>query len=642
MLKSDALSQLKQLKTDIKASRNLMQGTVKGTGNKFGFVSLDSGKDVFLPPDEMLKVLPGDQVEVEVKKEPKSKTFALIERLISSPTKVFFGKYVTKGSAHFVEADIPGMQRWIFIPPAMRKQAQAKDLVKCRLTQHPIKSGKAQAAILEVLGSEQDQGIEWRYAKQKYSIADDWSEAAITQTNSLDEAVIEQLSDGRDDLTALAFITIDGSGTQDMDDALWAESHADGWRLLVAIADPGALIEPGSVLEKEILKRGNSVYFPGQSVAMMPEKIAHDLASLVAGKKRLAKVVEVQIALDGALKSHRLLNALIKVDTKSSYQEIAQTLEAGESKAAPLQALNDLSQALNGWRSQHALVQNSRDEFYLELNEQQKIGAIHVKEHTRAHTIVEECMVATNRVIAQAIQAANVDSLFAGHTGIREERLDAIKTVIAAQAPELASHTFDTLSGYQSLIRALQTNDDLQSLYQLISKQLSKSSVCARAAAHFGMGLDVYLTFTSPLRKGRDFLLHRQVDALIQDRAPEPISAAFREQLEERRQAAQGAVYDVEQWLKCQYMRHQKQELEAEVVRVYAAGCQVRLPETGIEGFVAVRELEGKHSFNQDLMTLKGPLFEFHLGQHLKVRLKNIDWSRKQLQFEPLLVDEQE
>jgi ribonuclease R len=159
MLKLDTLNKLNQLKTDIKSSRNIENGTVKGSAHKFGFVTLDSGKDLYLPPDEMQKVLPGDRVEVEIIKDAKKKKMAKIERLLESSTNVFCGKYVTKGKTHFVEPDIPGLSRWLFIPPQKRKNAKAQDLVKCRITQHPFKTGNAQASVIEILGTDKVVGM---------------------------------------------------------------------------------------------------------------------------------------------------------------------------------------------------------------------------------------------------------------------------------------------------------------------------------------------------------------------------------------------------------------------------------------------------------------------------------------------------
>lgn len=636
MLKTDALSQLKQLKQDIKASRNLHEGVVKGTTNKFGFVTLDSGKDVFLPADEMAKVLPGDRIEVEVKKEPKNKVYALVERLLESPTKEFFGKYITKGSAHFVEPDIAGMSQWFFVPPNKRKGANAKEYVRCKLTQHPFKAGKAQAAVLDVIGAENAPAIEWDYAIAKHGLAQTWSAQAEQELEQITEASIAEAAD-RSDLTELAFVTIDSASTTDMDDALWAEAKADGgWTLKVAIADPQALIPAGSALEKEALARASSAYFPGRVISMLPAKLSSELGSLQPNQTRLAKVITLELAADGAITSIDIVNARVSSSAKLSYQD-ASKLIAGDdvqdgNQAELLQTLAALTAQLDAWRQANALSYESKPEFYLELNEQQKIKQILPKEQTPAHKVVEACMVAANMAVAKFLADADVDSIFVNNAGVRQDRREIFAGVIKArlgEAPEL-----EDLEAYKALVAKLKT-DEHKALFTLLSRQLEKSQFGSRAEGHFAMGLPAYTTFTSPLRKATDYLLHKQVDQFLTTRKWQPIAATGVAEIEQQGQAVRNASYEIEQWLKCQFMKKSDKHLEAEVLRVFASGCQVRLKANGIEGFVSARELEGKYSFDQSLMTLKGADYSFELDQTIYVDFKQVDWKRKQIQFVP-------
>ncbi len=642
MLNVDALKQLKQLKTDIKASRNLAEGVVKGSSNKFGFVTLDSGKDVFLPADEMQKVLPGDRIEVEVKKEPKNKTFALVERLIKSPVKEFYGKYVVKGKAHFVDADIPGLSRWIFIPPQKRKNAKASDLVKCRLTQHPIKQGKPQAAVLEVLGNESSPGIEWDYALAKHNIAQGWSAKSEAALAELTESKIEAAKAGRTDLSATPFVTIDAPSTQDLDDALWAERDGEGWRMQIAIADPGALLSGYPELEQEALARSCSVYFPGRAIAMLPSALGSDLCSLQAERDRLAKVLDLRIAASGEITTVQIERAWVRSRAKLSYREVADLLEGSsehelaEEISTSLQALDQATQALRSWRQQHALVNNGRSEFYLELNEEQKISAIHPKAQTMAHIMVEEAMVAANVSIARFIKEHNIPGIYVAHDGIREDRIDGIKRALQPVLSEADLASIDSLEGFRGLLQKLEESGVAAKYHHLVVKQLSRSYFTAEALPHFGLGVEAYTTFTSPLRKANDYLLHRQLDRFLTDSKVEKITDASLESLAEGVQAARTAVNEVEQWLKCQFMAGNKDEHKAEVIRTFSSGFQVRLLENGIEGFVSTRELEGKYSFHQDSMELVGSDASYALGQEVAVRLKQIDWSRKQMQFEPV------
>jgi len=643
MLKLDTLNQLKQLKNDIKANRNLMLGTVKGSANKFGFVSLDVGKDVYLPPEEMEKVLPGDRIEIEVVKDAKKKKVAKIERLLSSPTKEFCGKYITKGNAHFIEADIPGMSRWFFVPPQKRKSAKAKDLVKCKVTQHPLKTGKAQAAVIEILGTEQKIGIERDYVCSKYGLSVGFNPEVEVQLESLNESSIASCKHNRKDFTAIPFITIDAESTLDIDDALSVQKTDQGWTLLIAIADPEALIDKGSAIDKQVIERATSIYFPGMHVPMMPHKLASDLCSLNEGQERLAKILQVQIDDQGSLGEFSLDLGFIKSRQRMSYSGVSKALEQDtvegdldDELITLLKMLKSVTDALYQTRCTSMLVQPSRNEYYLELNDQQKISAIKEKALTSAHRIVEESMVAANRCVAKFLKETQeknqINSLFIRHNGVRSDRIEGVQSVLNKFVPSSKESSIADLDGYVKTMKSVRGNDEYKDYELLMSRQLEKSSFSSTSAPHFGMGLSEYTTFTSPLRKAQDYLIHRQLSDILSEK-PTEIDASLLESIEGKVSKVRGAVYDVEQWLKCQFMAKNKTPHEAKVLRTFSTGFQVQLLENGIEGFISTKEMEGKYSFNQDLLTLSGKEASFKLDQLIIVELKQVDWSRKQLQF---------
>lgn len=632
MLKLDALTQLKQLKSDIKASRDLQLGRVKGTGQKFGFVSLDSGRDVFLPPAEMLKVLPSDRIEVEIKKDDKNKTFAQVERLIESTNKVFFGKYVSKGPACFAEADFDGNARWIFIPPNKRGKAKPGDLLKCKLVQHPIKSGKPQAHILDNLGNEKESGIEWVYSLAKHNISESWSAKAEEQLASLDDAAVASLTAERKDLTETPFFTIDGERTTDMDDALAVEATDDGWLVHVAIADPEALVRSAPALESEALKRAGSLYAPGKMVAMLPEKISADLCSLVEGKNRLAKVFSLSISKAGEIVSSTIELATICSKQKLSYAQASENNDSVKPEiSAQLSLLDNVAGALLSWRQANSNVQTSRNDFYIELNAEQKIEAIKPKVSLPAHAWVEECMLAVNRCAANFLAKQSESSLFIHHSGVRADRLETLQKVLKEHVPALADADLASLKGFTQAMQYLQANEEHVSLKQLLLRQLDRTVYTQDPAAHFGLGFECYTTVSSPLRKANDYLLHKQLRELLSEERAQAPTTKVVESIEEQQGEIRKAVYDIEQALKCEFIERQSGSFDAEVIRVFTTGMQVRLLENGIEGTVLSRDIEGKCSFNQDLMQLKTSAGEFSLGKTITVLVKRVDWSKKQI-----------
>jgi ribonuclease R len=178
------------------------------------------------------------------------------------------------------------------------------------------------------------------------------------------------------------------------------------------------------------------------------------------------------------------------------------------------------------------------------------------------------------------------------------------------------------------------STEELKPLHLVMTRQLEKSRQTSQPTPHFGMGLEQYTTFTSPLRKANDYLIHKQLGSLKDGKPTESIDANTLTQLELKLQNARGAVFDLEQWLKCQFMVKNKAVHQASVLRTFSTGFQVRLLANGIEGFVSTKEMDGKYSFNQNELSLTGKTLSFKLDQVIDVQVKQIDWSRKQIQFE--------
>src|SRR5690554_4930854 len=207
MLNADALSQLRQLKSDIEESKVVFPGKVKATNGRFGFVTLDDGRDVFLPPEEMQKVLPGDRVNITEQEVDKGKTQGVVDELLESPLSTFVGRYLVKGKGHFVVPETPGINRWIFIPPKERMNAEPDDYLYCCIHKHPIKDGKGQAKVLRVIGKAGEPGIERALTLAMFDLADTWPAPVLEQAERLSEADIERCETGREDRTDRAYVT---------------------------------------------------------------------------------------------------------------------------------------------------------------------------------------------------------------------------------------------------------------------------------------------------------------------------------------------------------------------------------------------------------------------------------------------------
>jgi VacB/RNase II family 3'-5' exoribonuclease len=627
MLDLNALSQLKELKQNLDDAKERASATVKGTQRKFGFAVLEDGREVFLSPDEMNKVFPGDQIEIAVETSSDGKSSGQIEKLVSSSLNTFTGRYLIKGQGHFVEPDLPQLTRWIFIPPAGRLEAKAGDLICCSITRHPFANGKPQASIEKVIGPASQAGIEANYIIEKFALPQQWPKDWQAE-------LIEPDLKTREDLSALDFVTIDAAETKDMDDALHIESTDKGWQLSVAIADPTAFIPIDSNLEQAAKLRSCTVYLPGNAQAMLPTELANERCSLVANEQRPALVCRMDINHSGDIEHYQLTEACIKVSAKLNYQQVTETLST-ESEQHPhfimLQKLQACSKALLSQRQRDHLLMDDKPDYHLQLNEQGKIEAIHRQDKTLAHSIVEECMVAANRCATNFLGS---DGLFVQHAGFREEKMEFAAN-LAEQQLEMSAKPSE-LNGYIALIRQAEKASGEHPIKTVFTRWLQRSNLSQTPQPHFGMGLPAYTTFTSPIRKYSDFLVHRLIKAKLTGQPKPEINDTQLEQLQNQIHTGRRARNEMEQWLQCQYLKDmQGQDTQGTVVQVNSHGFTVRLNDTGIDGFVESRGLEGKYSFDPLLLTLTNKQqHRIQLNQAVQVKIAQVDVEQRNIRYQ--------
>lgn len=646
MLNADALNQLRQLKTDIKDNKVVYTGTVKATNGRFGFVALDEGRDVFLPPEEMQKVLPGDRVTVSEVPGEKGRTQGLVETLETTSLTTFVGRYLVKGKGHFVAPETPGIGRWIFIPPRERQDAKPDDFIYCRILRHPIKDGKGQAQILRVIGKAGDPGIERNFTLASFDMDDEFPEAVRNQADALSEESITPLVEGREDRTGQPYVTIDSPGTQDMDDALLVEPNATGWRLSVAIADPTALVPQDSPADVEARQRATAIYFPGEPRPMLPDAISTRLCSLMPEVDRLALVCDLQVNNDGSLGEFSFHQAVIRSRGKLSYELVNQLLDDQHNEdtdaLAPeitnnLDQLHQAATALRKWRSDHALLNTDRPEFRLRLDENRRIRTIEPAVQNEAHRLVEECMVAANRCAAQFLSELD-HGLFITHPGVRDDRTDNIRALLERYAPELASIDPSSPEGFRDLMVRTADLDAEVPVKTIIARQLARAEMAFEAAPHQGMGLPAYTTFTSPLRRYVDFYVHRLIKAALWQEQHQTMAREGLEQLQSAQIQARQASNSLENWLKSDYARQLEEgaTFTGVITRTLPAGFFVRLDDNGLEGFVSCKTLSGKYSFDPVTLRLeatKGARI-FQLDQAVTVKFGGVDDERRQIHFE--------
>lgn len=650
MLNKDALQQLSQLKSTLVAAKDIAQGTVRTTTKRFGFLILEDGREAFIDPEQMMRVLPDDRVEAEITTNSKGQYEAKLTRLIQPGLQEFVGRYVNKGSADFVEPDVPNFNRWLFIPPPERKGYKVGDLIHCTIARHPFNSeGKPQIHILSRIGTPDEPGVESRYAIAKFNMPFEWQAPAQSQAGGINWSPLT-FDQGELDLTHLPFVTIDSENTRDMDDAIYIATTSSGWELMTAIADPSKHIDFGSPLEIAARARASTHYLLGQTVTMLPVDLSHDTYSLVPEQKRPALVCKMHINHDGNIEHFEFAEALIRSQSKLSYQGVYDALTADVSSlGAPahihdmLVSLSEFAQARARYRQNHALVMEDRPDYAFVLNEMKKIDHIEKRERNIAHRMIEEAMLATNICAGELFLQHPGYGIFSSHVGFRPERLNEALTLIQEDRPDLTPGDLSQLDNFTCLFRELRQNLDKNPvnarLHSLLQRMLQAGSLTFEPIAHFGLGFKAYAMVTSPIRRYNDLFNHLAIKRILRHEPPIILEdhETFAEQLQNQLNNGRQACRYVESWLGCQYANHHVGSVhQGSIALVNSYGIGIKLDDWGLDGYALLAPKDGpvKAQFDSRRLSLTIEGNTYRLDDKVYVLVHSVDIEKRKINLE--------
>ncbi len=662
MLDKNALSQLSQLKVSITSEKYYLEGVVRSTHKRFGFVALDDGRDAFLDPDQMQKVLPGDRVRVSITENDKKQLNAELDELITSHLQIFVGRYVKKGPSHFVEPDIQNFSRWLFIPPHERTNCNSGDLVQCQIIRHPFHhDGKVQVKIINRIGRPEEAGIEADYILAKYQLSEAWNEAELGEVQRITQE--KQLSvNERKNLTHLPFVTIDSEFTRDMDDAIFIEETDSGWQLISAIADPSLSIHCGSTLDLSARQRASTLYLLGHPVTMLPCDLSHNTYSLIPNEERPVITCHMQIRRTGAIDSFVFHESTITSKHKLNYLAVSQLVKPDventdkhikdQNDALPdtiknlLHTFKDCALARMQYRKENCLVMDDRADFQYWLNDQRKIERIEKRQRNIAQRMIEEAMLATNICAGDLFSKNPGKGIYSSHAGFRAERIQDIKLLIEKFIPDYPDKDadFSELNHYKNLFRFLYhniSNTEYNKLLSLLQRTQQGGTLSTAPIGHFALGFKHYAMVTSPIRRYQDLYNHYTLKTIIRDQAApinaDKIIASLQTQITQGRQASRL----LERWLLCQYLSSHIGSVHVGTVRaVNSKGIVVHLNDIGTEGFVMLAgKGQAKPKFNSGLLTLITEAQAFSLDQTVTVTITSVDINSRSVDLE--LVDQE-
>ena len=512
--------------------------------------------------------------------------------------------------------------------------------------------------ITEILGYNMAKGMEVEIALRNHDIPHQFPSAVEKYVKKFTEEVPEEAKKGRVDLRNLPLVTIDGEDARDFDDAVYCEKSGKGWKLWVAIADVSYYVRLRSALDTEAYNRGNSVYFPNRVVPMLPEILSNGLCSLNPQVDRLCMVCEMHISAKGKLTDYRFYEAVMNSHARLTYTKVAAILDGDDELRTRyqglvphLEELHHLYQALLNARKQRGAIDFETIETKFIFNAMGRIDRIEPVVRNDAHKIIEECMILANIAAANFMEKHKEPALYRIHATPSEEKLTSFRTFLSECGLSLEGGMKPTTKDYAKLLEQVKDRPDHELIQTMLLRSLSQAVYHADNIGHFGLALEEYAHFTSPIRRYPDLTLHRGIKYLLaKEKGAKRKTTdtggyhySFDEMdllgdhcsMTERR--ADDATREVADWLKCEYMQdHVGAEFSGVISSVTGFGLFVRLDDLFIDGLVHISTLDNDYyQFDAAKQRLIGENsgMIYRLGDKVKIRVVAVHLEQKMVDF---------
>ena len=504
---------------------DLIRGVVISHRDGYGFLRPDEGgEDLFLSPRTMRAVMHGDRALVRLATSPhQQRAEAKLVEVLERNTTEVVGRFFRERGTGFVYPDRREFHQDVLIASDMEGGASDGQIVIARLVEQPSGRSRPVGEVIQILGEEMAPGLEIEVAIRSHGIPHEWPRDVLEEVAGYSNTIPADAGATRKDLTKLPFVTIDGADAKDFDDAVYCKATPKGWRLWVAIADVASYVEPGTALDREARARGNSTYLPGRVVPMLPEVLSNGLCSLNPDRERLSMVCEMQINQDGEAYRSRFYEAVIRSHARLTYDEVADVVQhrvaaARDSRAAHVEDLEQLYAVYHAFaaaRARRGCIEFESNETQIVFGADRKIERLLPVIRNDAHRIIEECMIAANVCAAKFVHKHKAGGLFRVHEAPRAEKLKDLRTYLAPLGLRLGGGSEPNAQHFAALSRRIDGRADARALRTMLLRSLSQACYEPRMLGHFGLSLDQYAHFTSPIRRYPDLIVHRAIKSVL-------------------------------------------------------------------------------------------------------------------------------
>ena len=635
-------------------NKDLIVGRVIGHPDGFGFVRPDDGSDdLYLSPREMNPLLHNDRAMVRIAGiDKKGRREGAVVEILERNTHQIVGRLYKEDGFTYVVPDNKNIAQTLLVQKGGAGKAKQGQIVIAEITDQPTKLRQPIGRVIEVLGDHLAPGLEIEMAIRSHQLPNVWPDELLEEIKSLSAEVPESAKEGRVDLRKTALVTIDGEDARDFDDAVYCKKTPKGWKLLVAIADVSHYVQVNSELDKEAKNRSTSVYFPEQVIPMLPEILSNGLCSLNPDVDRLCMVCELGIDEQGKVVRSRFYDAVMRSHARLTYTEVAKMLVDGDTVLAEkykpvmphLGELYALYKVMRVSREERGAMDFDTQETRIVFGKERKIEKIVPVVRNDAHKLIEEFMITANSAAAKYLNAKKIPKLLRIHDGPGPDKLLNLKTFLGELGLKFGGGVNPTPLDYMHLVDSVKGRPDAHLIQTVLLRSMSQAVYSPDLKGHFGLALEAYAHFTSPIRRYPDLLVHRAIRHCLLGKKIEtfvygvPDMILLGEHCSANERRADDATRDVVSWLKCEYMMDKiGEEFPGIISAVTSFGFFVELADIYVEGLVHISNLgQDYYHFDPTSHQLKGERSgtNFRLGDSVKIKVARVDLDEKKMDFE--------
>jgi len=655
------------------AEADLVTGRLSVHPAGYAFLALEKPgePDVFIAAENVGTAMHGDRVVARISPEPpagrtKGRREGRVIRILERAHDTMVGTLQRSRSFYYVVPDDPRFVHDIYVRPLTIEEgprpgtaATVGDKVVVRLDDWQSRHVNPEGEIVEVLGPATAPGVDVLSIIRKYHLSTEFPSDVLEQAERVPENVDAQQIVGREDLRDQFIVTIDPDDARDFDDAIHvAKLSNGGWQLGVHIADVAAYAEPGSPLDREARRRGNSVYLPDRVIPMLPEHLSNGICSLKPRVDRLTHSVFIQFDKRGVAKSARFARTVIRSAHRLTYKEAYAILtspprdELGER----LHVAWELAALLRRKRFERGALDLDFPEVKVWVDTQGKPVRLERVENDESHQLIEEFMLAANEAVARELKKRAIPTIYRVHENPDPEKLAEYREFALSFGYKVGDLTHR--AELQRLLTETHGKPEEQALKVGLLKSLKRARYDPQPLGHYGLAKTNYLHFTSPIRRYADLVVHR---ALGRDGTPLPSAASRNTERRSRSDApyqmaeiasiaehistternAADAEIDATQMKKLEFFQQQlagrkPQIFSATVVDVRNFGLMVELPDALLTGLIHVSSLtDDFYVFEPAWRQLVGRRSRkrFRVGDKLSVFVARVDIFKRQVDF---------